>query len=142
MNAHDLDTVARTLYGEARGQGWAGLVAVGWCIRNRVEIDLRDDNKPDWWGEGYVNVCLKPWQFSCWNANDPNRKKLMAVETDDAAFRECIAAAAAVMTGLEPDPTERSHHYHTASIKPSWSRGFEPVTRIGDHVFYNDMRVP
>jgi hypothetical protein len=26
-----------------------------------------------WWPrEGYSGVCQKPYQFSCWNKNDPN----------------------------------------------------------------------
>jgi spore germination cell wall hydrolase CwlJ-like protein len=32
----DRDVLARTIYGEARGEGMAGMFAVGWTIRNRV----------------------------------------------------------------------------------------------------------
>ena len=71
MSEQDVDVLARTIWGEARGEGFAGQVAVGWAIRNRVEADLGNDGKPDWWGEGYVGVCKAPWQFSCWNKNDP-----------------------------------------------------------------------
>ena len=31
------DVLARTLWGEARGEGLAGMVAVAWTIRNRVD---------------------------------------------------------------------------------------------------------
>ena len=60
----DQDILARTLWGEARGEGVAGQIAVAWSIRNRVEMDLHNDGKPDWWGEGYAGVCKKPYQFS------------------------------------------------------------------------------
>jgi hypothetical protein len=43
----------------------AGQVAVGWTIRNRVEMDLDKDGRPDCWGEGYEGVCRAPGQFSC-----------------------------------------------------------------------------
>ncbi|VVO24210.1 hypothetical protein PS723_04459 [Pseudomonas fluorescens] len=62
------DILARTLWGEARGEGLAGQIAVAWTIRNRVN----DGKAKSWWGEGYAGVCLKAWQFSCWNKNDPN----------------------------------------------------------------------
>lgn len=72
MEEQDIDVLARTIWAEARGEGMAGQVAVGWAIRNRVDADLGHDGKADWWGEGYVGVCKAPWQFSCWNKNDPN----------------------------------------------------------------------
>ena len=61
----DRDILARTLWGEARGEGPAGQIAVAWTIRNRVF----DGKEKSWWGEGYAGVCQKPWQFSCWNRN-------------------------------------------------------------------------
>ena len=56
MSEKDIDVLARTIWAEARGEGVAGQVAVGRCIRNRVEADLGKDGKPDWWGDGYVGV--------------------------------------------------------------------------------------
>ena len=64
----DRDILARTLWGEARGESLAGQIAVAWTIRNRVN----DGKAKSWWGEGYAGVCQKPYQFSCWNKNDPN----------------------------------------------------------------------
>ena len=40
MSEKDIDVLARTIWAEARGEGVAGQVAVGRCIRNRVEADL------------------------------------------------------------------------------------------------------
>ena len=47
LNERDVDVLARTIWGEARGEGRAGQIAVGWAIRNRVEMDLHGDGKPD-----------------------------------------------------------------------------------------------
>ncbi|MGH3756111.1 MAG: cell wall hydrolase, partial [Pseudonocardiaceae bacterium] len=63
----DWEVMGRTLYGEARGEPFDGLVAVAWVIRNRAE-------SPRWWGRDVKGVCLHPLQFSCWNETDPNRK--------------------------------------------------------------------
>lgn len=65
------DILARTLWGEACGEDLAEQIAVAWTIRNRVEMDLHKDRKPDWWGEGCAGVCLAKKQFSCWNTNGP-----------------------------------------------------------------------
>lgn len=39
MQEQDVDVLARTIWAEARGEGVSGQVAVGRCIRNRVEAD-------------------------------------------------------------------------------------------------------
>jgi N-acetylmuramoyl-L-alanine amidase len=134
----DLYTLARTIYGEARGEPWAGKLGVGWAIRNRVDADLHGDGKPDWWGEGYAAVCLKPYQFSCWNAKDPNRPKLLTVTTSDPDFRECLAAATGVMSGVEPDPTGGATHYKVSTLKwpRDWGAQKPPLAVIGAHTFY------
>lgn len=79
----NVDTVARTLWGEARGTGLLDMLGVAAVIRERV---LR----PGWWSrpnDDWISVCRSPWQFSCWNSNDPNRSKLYrAEELERAAF--------------------------------------------------------
>lgn len=132
-------TVARTLWGEARGEGWPGLVAVAWVIRNRVETDIHGDGKPDWWGESYEGVCRAPRQFSCW-ADTPRVHTIAPPEMPFA-----YAAAAAVLAGDEPDPTKGATHYHTirrpdwaAQWPPAWAARMTETARIGGHVFYRE----
>ncbi|WP_422366424.1 cell wall hydrolase [Pelagibius sp.] len=129
FSPEDLDILARTIYGEARGEAWEGKIAVGHVIRNRAEKR----------GTSPAREAQRPWQFSCWNENDPNRAKLLAVTKVSAAFRDCWAAAEAVLTGAEPDPTGGARHYHTPAVSPFWSRGKEPCAVIGGHLFFNDI---
>ena len=138
--ANDRDIFARTLWGEVRGESHAGKIAVAWVIRNRMEIDLGNDGKPDWWGEGIAGVCKKQGQFSCWNKGDVNLPKLRAVTIADPAFRECMAVVDEVLAGRVPDPTKGSTHYHTTAVRPSWIKGVKPVVKIGAHLFYNNVR--
>lgn len=42
----DRDILARTLWGEARGESLAGQIAVAWTIRNRVN----EGKAASWWG--------------------------------------------------------------------------------------------
>ena len=71
--SENLEYMARTIWGEARGEDEQGKIAVGHVIKNR-----RD--KQTWMGKTIKDVCLKKWQFSCWNENDPNREKILALK--------------------------------------------------------------
>lgn len=131
-DAFTLDTLARTIWGEARGEGRAGMQAVACVIRNRAA-------RPGWWGRSIAEVCLKPAQFSCWLADDPNRRKLDAVSEDDAAFTVARELAAAALAGILADYTFGATHYHTVDTAPVWARGHIPCVVIGRHAFYNDI---
>ena len=134
----DIDVLARTIWAEARGEGIRGMEAVAAVIMNRVNADLGNDQKPDWWGEGVTAVCRKPWQFSCWNMDDPNRDKLIAVTGKDPWFAHAIEVARRAIKGELEDPTAGSDHYCTATVAPvtSWTAGRTPAARIGRHLFY------
>jgi len=126
------DTLARTLWGEARGEGRAGMVAVAAVICNRAA-------RPGWWGRSVAEVCLKPRQFSCWLADDPNRAGLERVGDGDAVFVQAQEIAAAALAGSLPDYTFGATHYHAVDAAPAWARGHTPCVVIGHHAFYNDI---
>jgi len=143
MSEKDIDVLARTIWAEARGEGVAGQVAVGRCIRNRVEADLGRDGKPDWWGEGYVGVCQAPWQFSCWNKNDPNYKYLSGqVKIPDLQYYIAKECAMLVIDGSVPDPTGKATHYYSISMiaPPKWAKHGTYSCRIGRHIFFRDVK--
>ncbi len=87
-----------TLLGEAANEPIEGQVAVGCTIRNRVRKDLGQDSKPDWWGEGYVGVCLKRLQFSCWWEHNGNTDRVYRVA--DAMIDWAAARAAGDSTAV------------------------------------------
>lgn len=120
---------AKTLYGEARGEGLKGLEAVASVIINRVK-------KPCWWGRTIQEVCLKPAQFSCWNKDDPNRQVLNSDLSADPIFDVCKRIAVRAIKGLLPDMTKGSTHYHTLSVHPKWASALVPNAQIGNHLFY------
>jgi len=124
-----VDVVARTIWGEARGEGETGMQAVACVIANRVA-------RPGWWGRDWRGVCLAPYQFSCWNTNDPNLAKLSLVTAADPAFAAALEIAAAAVTGQLGDITNGATNYHTLAIHPSWADAMTETARIGGHVFY------
>lgn len=134
----DVEIMVRTVFGEAGGEAYLGKIAVAWCIRNRAELDLGNDGKPDWWGEGIGGVCQKPMQFSCWNVGDPVYPKLVSAGAEKLA--DCLKACFAVLTGEIPDPTGGATHYlNPVTLKgklPKWALPSKVIARIGAHQFY------
>jgi len=131
----DFDVLSRTLWGEARGQGYSGMQAVANVIMNRVK------------SRGFPNsaaaVCQQKWQFSVWNANDPNLGQMMNVTTADANFRIAQDIADKALRGVLPDITGGADHYLNVAATLAMRRGSLPdwvdmklATReIGEHTF-------
>ena len=136
----DLDVMALTVWAESRGEGIKGQSAVAWVIRNRWE-------HPRWWSRNrdaipddtIAAVVRDPWQFSCWNPNDPNRARLENPKTLlDSGVKNIRLICEKVLRSEIPDPTDRSDHYCTTKIAryTNWARGRKPVAIIGNHSFY------
>ena len=130
------DILARTIYGEARGEydhvegGISALIGVGNVVMNRVKAQKSH------YGKSIQEVCQKPFQFSCWNASDPNRSLLMRERISDPVFALCFEVATKVALEEWPDLTKGSDHYHAFSILPHWARGQKPKVRLAGHIFY------
>ena len=125
-----VDTLARTIWGEARGEGVRGMEAVAAVIMNRV----RSGRFPN----SIEGVCKQPWQFSTWNTNDPNLPRLMSVTVADQNFRRAMTIADRAARGQLVDPTGGALHYYANWIsEPSWARGqgVRVSARIGKHIF-------
>jgi N-acetylmuramoyl-L-alanine amidase len=125
----DIDTLARTIYGEARGESFIGQVAVAWVVRNR-SMDATGR-----WGSSIKDVCLRPKQFRCWNSNDPQYHTIRSVGMDSVAFVRALAVAALVILGDLADPTDGADHYCTLAVHPPWRAAMRVTTTIGHHVF-------
>jgi len=146
--AHDLDVLARTVYGEARGESDLGRLAVAYVPVNRALIAAAfvasHGRHHPLYGDGTVaSACLMPWQFSCWNLNDPNRAKLLALDPNGEEAAPCRAMAQAALDRTAPDPSNGATHYHTAMAPrdgmdwpPDWATGQTPTATIGSHCFY------
>ncbi len=134
MNAQDRDVLARTLYGEARGEyarsGIAAFIAIGNVVMNRVQ-------RGGWYGRTVAEVCLKPQQFSCWNEGDPNR---FLLDKADLGTNSLFRLITTVVENLDsqrwPDLTGGCDHYHAASCHPSWAKGRNVQVHLGNHLFY------
>ncbi len=135
----DRKAVALTIFGEARGEGVTGMMAVGCVIRNRAK-----HRRVTWWGKGWRGVCLHPFQFSVWNEGDPNRGLLLAIADGQpvpngpmsVALATAMSVAVDLIDGKLPDVTKGADHYHTLDVRPAWKDDKKVVARIGAHIFY------
>lgn len=142
-NLNDIETLARTLYGEARGESRLGKIAVACVVMNRV----RRHKMCGWRDIGGYKVatvaatCLRPYQFSCWNKDDPNRKKIIKVTTSDPVFAECYEIAQGVCDEVIGDIVNGATHYYNpkACAQPNWAKGKTPCAHIGNHLFFNNI---
>lgn len=132
---HDLDIMARTLYGEAESGNESDARAIAHVILNRCDY-------PNW-PDSPAEVCLQPWQFSCWNANDPGRARI--AKASGAWFETCKEIAKLALDNRSNDPTHRSTHYYATYVKmPKWAKGKTPVYEVRHrngkaHVFFNNI---
>lgn len=142
MTDYDFEIMAKTIYGEARGEGAEGMEAVACVIMNRFRARK--------WFTGYrekygvkipsiAETCLKPKQFSCWNKNDPNRPLLDKIDAGNEVFSGCLRLAARAMAGELEDFTNGATFYHTKAVRPRWAMHKSPCYEVGNHLFYNDI---
>lgn len=144
MNQNDTDVMARTLYGEAEAYNERDAIAIACVIYNRVAYGMQSGI----WPKTVGGVCLQPWQFSCWNPGDPNRKRILVAS--DGWFERCKQIASTVLRGEMPDPTRGGTHYYETSVRmPKWAKGKKPVYRVAhgkpgktEHLFFNDIDTP
>jgi len=141
----DAQLMGLTIYGEARGESGAGKIAVGSVILERVD-------HRNWDGKTVQEVCLMPYQFSCFLPNDPNFKSLKLIAGDwDAKYnrsrdlQDCYHVAYDLLVGriVRTPEIAESHatQYLTADLRkskfcPSWVKEMKRVAVIGSHEFY------
>jgi len=115
--------IAITILAEARGEGQGGMYAVAAVIAQRAFERKRTPTE----------VCLKKWQFSCWNGK---RLKDLEYLLKVPQGKYALALAKNIKL-LSRDFVGFANHYHNNKIKPPyWAKGEKPVKIIGNHIFY------
>lgn len=134
------------LCGEARGDGRPGMEAVAQVVMNRT------NHRNGRFGGSAKEVWLRPWQFSCFNMNDPNRAKALDFwETDPKSYALAEAIVSEALGGALTDTVGPATHYCTLKLwgrddsdkgRPAWHSKQEieaghtkETARIGGHVY-------
>ena len=115
------EIVIATIILEAGGESSAGAMeAVHEIIVNRSakrKISKRD-------------VCLQPYQFSCWN--DMQIDSQIAKAKSHPRWGEAFLITIDTATNF----TNGADHYHADYCNPYWNKHMEITAIIGRHIFY------
>ena len=139
-NLTEAQIMALTIYGEARGESYDGKVAVGSVILERVD-------HREWDGDTIHEVCLMPYQFSCYLPGDPNFHALRLIAQDwetkamrSMAMSECYQVATGLIDGIIPRTPEiaAAHccQYKTIKARAAWAKKMKVILTINQHEFY------
>lgn len=131
---HERLIFAKTLFGEARQEGLKGMEAVAAVIMNRLNHALKKGDF--WWGNSLLEICLKPFQFSCWRNRETDPAGFITPPADDPLFQMAVRVANRAANGLLPDPTNGATSYHDIDENPAWSTLAVPSAEIGRRLFY------
>jgi N-acetylmuramoyl-L-alanine amidase len=131
LELSDAELLARLIFGEARGESDIGKLAVAHVVFNRVKDGRR-------YGKNLREVIFRPWQFSCFNDNDPNLPKLAAEKISTYPIDKCRTIAGLALQNMTLDPTRCALLYHEESICPTWQKKAFLLCQIDHHLFYKE----
>lgn len=137
----DIEIMTATLWMEARGESDEGIQAVACVIYNRYKA-----NK--WYSKVFgraslANVCLKKWQFSCWNPGGQCETRLPYANKQSEKWKKCKEFATMAVYDKLPDIVAGADHYYamTMTTPPSWVYKMKFIRQIGNHRFYKDESI-
>lgn len=119
------------IWQEARGEDYAGKLAVAEVIRNRMRKRYSSDGS-------VAETVLRPYQFSGFNTGDPNRIVSFRIDDNDPVVKECIQAW---NDSEHTDTVKGAVLYYNPSIvqEPKWVLRAKEVARVGQHVFFEPI---
>lgn len=132
----DVDNVAKTLYGEARGEGTQGMQAVANVIANRTQADGFPST--------FSDVVLQKSQFSVWNPITggsadssiiADYNTMVSATSSDAQYAQALSIANQAVAGTLPDITNGATNYYAGSTPPYWAKTMTVTAVIGNQTF-------
>lgn len=122
-----LDLLARTLWGEARGQPPRVLEALACLALNRQRRSS---------GAALSAILTDPAQFPCWDLGAEGALALATADASDPAFALALRVARRALAGTLSDPTGGAWRSHRSGECPAWADGLAPVAEAGPFLFY------
>lgn len=118
------EIVAATLIMEAGGErSDHGMVAIYEVIQNRARKA----------GKSFLQICLAPKQFSCWNGVSDTAKIVQKAKK----HKKWSEAMYVVLNAVNTNYTKGAIFYHSNTITPpKWARFSTRIGSIGNHIFY------
>jgi len=124
---------ALAIYREARGESKAAKAAMLAVIRNRAA-----ESPKYGWPKTTIGVIVQPWQFSSFNASDPNAT-VWPDPGSPGRWQAWLECCDVVTVPLTADPTNGANHYEAipdAEKRPKWADPAKMTCEIGKTRFY------
>lgn len=134
-----LDTITRTVLGEAMPNDPSGQAAVAWVIQNRANSGSFPSDPASVATQGNSNGIH---QFSAWNTSANEGNNLVNIPATDPRYQQVAAVVRGVFDGSVPDPTNGATYYHTPAVNPTWDNTMTQTAQLGGHIFYSPHPVP
>lgn len=122
----EINCLAEAIYFEARGEPERGKWAVAEVVKNRVESRAYPNTYCGVTKQRKGNICQFSW------ACDSGRGKPAGAQWEIA-----MNMATKVYDGHKPGVVGDALFFHATFVKPSWSKVFTRVGKIGSHIFYS-----
>lgn len=130
----EIDTLARTIWGEAGEHGRKEMEALACLILNRVQVSKAKGSY--WWGNNIIQVCQKPYQFSCWNRSSYKFRDLLNTDETTPGYITAVRIAKKAVQGNLQDTVKTATHCHKVGESPYWAKDESPVAVVGQFLFY------
>jgi spore germination cell wall hydrolase CwlJ-like protein len=155
---YDLEVAARTILGEAGGEGEQGQIRVAHVLARRTLLARylivhRYHNRilrHPLYGTGKVSDACTVWnqgklpgqriyQFSCWAKSSPVYNRITQTPATDPELTALRDLAARVCCGHEDQSYTSADHYCRTDwiARTEWARGQTPCDVYGRHSFFN-----
>lgn len=125
--------VALTIMAEAEGESWFGKLMVADVIKNRSLKNCRSIRE----------ICLHPYQFSCWNTGLQKRRLVARLGKlkNSQAWKDCKNLAEMICAPEYKTTTPATHYFNPAKANPKWANSMQLVVVVGNHNFYREKPV-
>lgn len=131
-SSHSEDILAAlTIYLEARGESFAGKMAVAAVIRNRMHHKYHSDGT-------VKGTVLRARQFEPWTGRSPEKVRF---NPDNRKMRESLLAWELVQDGRNVVDGAVLFYNPTLVSTPRWAKVYQKVAKIGGHEFFNKHHI-
>lgn len=134
-----MDRLARTLIGEAGGEGQLPMEAVAGVIQNRAVSGYMG-------AQSYADVINAPKQFSVWNPGNPAGATANSTPTNSPVYQQAMAIVQKMVAGNLDDPTNGATSYYapksTNVAAEPWVNTLTNKSQFGSQIFGNTPNSP
>ena len=136
LSRGEIRDLAALVWAEARGEpdAYCSMQAVAAVVVNRMR------RNPRYFGATITQVISRPYAFSPFGKDDPQNRRMRAVDERDDLYYSALLAALAAVSGADPTRDragDGATHFYSGQA-PAWSRRMLVTARIGGHTFLRD----